>query len=212
MTNITNKTIALAGVFQCARMVSQIANKGIVDSHDLETIVRSTLNQNPSSTIAVFGNFANLHTGLHAMTQHLSNGVVQRDMNTARYVISLLHLARKVVKRNDVLTTIANRLERVQEQVDLYGIIHENVLANLAGIYSDTISTISPKVMVTGENHHLANPQNADKIRAILLGGIRAAILWQQAKGSRWQILLRRRLFVDEARRILEHEMSSHLH
>ncbi len=212
MKNITNKTIALAGVFQCARMVSQIANKGIVDSHDLETVVRSTLNQNPSSTIAVFGNFSNLHTGLHAMTQHLSDGVAQRDMNTARYVISLLHLARKVAKRDAVLATIANRLERVQEQVDLFGIIHENVLANLAGIYSDTVSTISPKIMVTGENHHLSNPQNADKIRAILMAGIRAAILWQQANGSRWQILLKRRLFVEEARRILEHEMSSHLH
>jgi len=212
MTNITDQTIALAGVFQCANMVSRIANKGMIDSHDLETIVRSTLNLNPSSTIAVYGDFANLHTGLHAMTQHLSDGVNQRDMNTARYVISLLHLARKVAKRNDVLNTISTRLERVQEQVDLFGVTHENVLANLASIYSDTISQLSPKIMVTGENHHLSNPQNADKIRAILMGGIRAAILWQQAQGSRWHILLRRKRFVNEARRILEHEMSNQLH
>ncbi len=212
MTNLTDKTIALAGVFQCANMVSQIANKGLVDSHDLETIVRSTLNLNPSSTIAVYEHFANLHSGLHAMTQHLGSSGSQRDMNTARYVISLLHLARKVAKRNDVLATISSRLERVQEQVDLFGVIHENVLANLAAIYSDTISNISPKIMVTGENHHLSNPQNADKIRAILMGGIRAAILWQQTGGSRWQILLQRKRFVEEAQRILEQEMSSRLH
>ncbi len=212
MTNLTDKTLALAGVFQCARLVSQIANKGIVDQYDLETIVRSTLNQNPDSTLAVYGNYVNINTGLHALIQHLSDGMAQRDMNTARYVISLLHLARKVWKRNNMLTAIATRLERVQEQVDLFGITHDNVLANLASIYSDTISTLSPKIMVTGDTHHLSNPQNADKIRAILMGGIRSAILWQQNNGSRWQILLKRRRYVDEARRILEYEMSNQLH
>ena len=212
MSNITDKTIALAGVFQCASMVSSIANKGIVDSHDLEVTVRSTLNLNPSSTLAVFGQFANLRTGLHALTQHLSEGVFQREMNTARYVISLLHLSGKISKRNDLLATISKRLERVEEQVELFGVVHENVLANLAGIYTDTVSTVSPKIMVNGESSHLSNPYNADKIRAILLAGIRAGILWGQAKGSRWQILLQRRSFVDEAHRILEHEMANQLH
>ncbi len=212
MINLTDKTLSLAGVFQCARMVSDIANKGMVDQYDLETIVRSTLNQTPESTLAVYSNYINLNTGLHALTQHLSDGVVQRDMNTARYVISLLHLSRKVWKRNNMLDTIASRLERVQEQVDMFGVTHDNVLANLASIYSDTVSTLSPKIMVTGENHHLNNPQNADKIRAILMGGIRSAILWQQNGGTRWQILLKRRRFVEEARRILDEEMSNQIH
>ena len=212
MKNLTNKTIALAGIFQSASMVTQIASKGIVDSHDLEIAVLSTLNQNPSSTVAVFGGIDNLRTGFHALTTHLSDAALQRDANTARYVISLLHLSRKLLKNEPMLNTIAQRLVRVQEQADMFGVIHENTLSNLASIYSDTVSTLSPRIIVTGEDAHLTNPSNADKIRAILMAGIRSGILWLQVGGSRWQILLKRRFFVQEAARILENEMNKSLH
>lgn len=212
MKNLTNKTIALAGIFQSASLVTQIASKGIVDSHDLETAVRSTLNMNPSSTAAVYNGVDNLRTGFHTLCSHLGEGALQRDANTARYVISLLHLSRKLLKNDAMLATISQRLERVQEQVDMFGVTHDNTLANLASIYSDTISTLSPKVIVTGEDSYLTSPGNADKIRAILLSGIRSGILWLQVGGSRWQIVLKRRFFVQEATRILENEMNQSLH
>ena len=212
MKNLTNKTIALAGIFQSANMVAQIASKGIVDSHDLETIVRGTLNMNPSSTAEVFGSMDNLRTGFHALTTHLGDSPVQKDANTARYVISLLHLSRKLSKKPALLDTISDRLVRVQEQADMFGLTHDNTLSNLASIYSDTVSTMAPKIIVTGEDAYLTNPNNADKIRAILMAGIRAGILWLQVGGSRWQILLKRQLFVKEAARILEHDMNQNLH
>lgn len=212
MKNLTDKTIALAGIFQSASLVTQIASKGIVDSHDLETAVRSTLNMNPSSTAAVYNGVDNLRTGFHTLCSHLGEGALQRDANTARYVISLLHLSRKLLKNDAMLATISQRLERVQEQVDMFGVTHDNTLANLASIYSDTISTLSPKVIVTGEDSYLTSPGNADKIRAILLSGIRSGILWLQVGGSRWQIVLKRRFFVQEATRILENEMNQSLH
>ncbi len=212
MKNLTDKTIALAGIFQSASLVTQIASKGIVDSHDLETAVRSTLNMNPSSTAAVYNGVDNLRTGFHTLCSHLGEGAFQRDANTARYVISLLHLSRKLLKNDAMLATISQRLERVQEQVDMFGVTHDNTLANLASIYSETISTLSPKVIVTGEDSYLTSPGNADKIRAILLSGIRSGILWLQVGGSRWQIVLKRRFFVQEATRILENEMNQSLH
>jgi len=211
MKNLTNKTIALAGIFQSANMVSQIASKGVVDIRDLETAVQSTLNLNPGSTLAVYGNMENLRTGFHVLCSHLAEGSIQRDTNTARYVISLLHLSRKLSKNPSMLSVIAQRLQKVQEQTEMFGATHDNTLSNLASIYSDTISTLSPRVIVTGEDAYLTNPQNADKIRAILLAGIRAGILWLQVGGSRWQILFKRRFFVQEAKRILEHEMNSSL-
>lgn len=212
MKNLTNKTIALAGIFQCASMVSDIASKGVVDSHDLETIVRGTLNMNPGSTAAVFGHMENLRTGFHAVSTHLGDGAFQKDANTARYVISLLHLSRKLSKKAALLDTISQRLLRVQEQADMFGLIHNNTLSNLASIYSDTISTLSPRIIVTGEDAYLTNPLNADKIRAILMAGIRSGILWLQTGGNRWQILLKRQLFVKEAVRILDNEMNRNLH
>jgi len=86
------------------------------------------------------------------------------------------------------------------------------VIANLAGIYADTVSQIPPKIMVSGDSSVLSNPDNADKIRAILLAGIRSAVLWAQLGGNRWQILFNRRTFIEQARRLLSEEMNPHLH
>ncbi len=206
MSTITEKTIALAGIFQAAAVVNQIAVKGIVDEHDLMTAITSILNQNPSSSLEVFGEYENLRTGLYTLIAQLNDGQI-RDMNIARYAISLLHLQNKLRKREDMLKNIASRISRAQEQAGIFGVTHTNVLANLASIYSDTISQLPPKIMVSGESNYLSNPTNADKIRATLLAGIRAAVLWHQLGGSRWQILFKRKQFIKEARRILDNEM-----
>ena len=206
MTSITEKTIAIAAVFQAAALVNQIATKGIVDEHDLKTAIQSILNLDPESTLGVFGNYENLRTGLYTLIAHLNDGQ-QRDMNVARYVISLLHLQRKLSKRQDMLESISKGVTRAQEQANMFGLTHSNVMANLASIYADTISMLAPKIMVSGESSYLTNPTNADRIRALLLAGMRAAVLWQQVGGSRWQILFKRKQIIAEARRILDNEM-----
>ena len=61
--------------------------------------------------------------------------------------------------------------------------------------------------MGSGEHNYLANPANADRIRALLLAGMRSAVLWRQLGGSRWQILFKRKHIITEARRILDNEM-----
>ena len=71
---------------------------------------------------------------------------------------------------------------------------------------------MAPKIMVSGENQHLSNPDQANKIRALLLAGMRSAVLWAQLGGSRWQILLQRRRLTEEAERILNEEILRQLH
>jgi high frequency lysogenization protein len=70
--------------------------------------------------------------------------------------------------------------------------LHPNLLANLADIYSRTLSTLQPRIMVRGEPLYLNNPDNQNRIRTLLLAGIRAAWLWRQVGGSRWKILFGR--------------------
>ena len=57
--------------------------------------------------------------------------------------------------------------------------------------------------MVNGSQVHLNNPENANRIRALLLAGIRAAILWRQSGGSRWKLLVQRNALLREARSLL---------
>ncbi len=61
--------------------------------------------------------------------------------------------------------------------------------------------------MVKGEEKFLSQTNNANKIRALLLSGIRSAVLWRQVGGNRWQLLLKRKYFVSEANRILRDEI-----
>jgi len=212
MEKVRDKTLALAGVFQCAALVHQLATSGTVDQHDFSTCIRSTLDLNPLTTQSVYGSLENLRTGLHTLVQYLGEQPGQRDPNIARYVISLLHLQRKLRKRSTMLNAISDGVERAKKQSEIFGLTHDNVIANLAGIYTDTISNIPPKIMVSGDSSALSNPDNANRIRALLLAGIRSAVLWTQLGGTRWQILFNRRTFSEQARRILDEEMNPHLH
>ena len=206
MKKLTDKTLALAGVFQCASMVHQLASRGQFDDNDLATCVRSTLALDPPTTLAVFGKVADLRLGLQTLVNQIGDQPAARDVQIARYVISLLLLERKLNKDERMLATLRERLYRAKQQSEIYGYTHENVLANLAGIYVDTISQLRPKIMVLGDESHLTNPKHTARIRTILLAGIRAAVLWSQVGGSRWQILWQRKVFVREAQRLLDKE------
>lgn len=212
MGSLRDKTLALAGVFQSAKLVHQIAISGIADQHDMRVMISSALDLNPTSVMDIYGSVENLRTGLHSLIEQLGDQAGQKDIHIARYVISLLHLQRKLARRRNMLDTISTGIERAKLQSEMFDITHDNVLANLAGIYGETISQIPPKIMVSGDGNYLSNRSNADKIRAILLAGIRSAVLWSQLGGSRMQILFKRRMFVNEARRLLDEEINPHLH
>jgi high frequency lysogenization protein len=57
--------------------------------------------------------------------------------------------------------------------------------------------------MVNGEHVHLTRKENADRIRALLLAGLRAAVLWRQSGGGRLLMLLRYKKLIAEAQRLL---------
>jgi len=58
--------------------------------------------------------------------------------------------------------------------------------------------------MVRGAELYLQNPDNQNRIRALLLGGVRAAMLWRQVGGKRRHILFNQRQIAAEARAYLK--------
>ena len=80
---------------------------------------------------------------------------------------------------------------------------HSNTVARFADLYLKNISTLSPRIMVNGDPVHLNNSENANRIRALLLAGIRAATLWRQSGGGRLTLLLRRSPLLRETRMLL---------
>ena len=78
------------------------------------------------------------------------------------------------------------------------------LIEKLAELYAQTISTLGPRILVNGEQGYLANSLIAAKVRGALFAGIRAAFLWRQLGGRRWQLLFQRRKIAAAAGRILE--------
>jgi len=196
-SNTQNRAIALAAIFQCVDGVIQIAQKGQVDQALFKTCINSVLEDNADSAVGLYGSLDNLKTGLKSMLYQLGSGQLtpdgkQKDMEATRYVLGLLHLEKKLHNNPAAFKELLTGIEDTQKKLEFFDANHENIVSALADLYANKISTIGPKIMVKGEQSHLANPKNASKIRALLLAGIRAAVLWRQAGGNRWKLLLER--------------------
>ncbi len=198
------RTIALAGIFQNCKQVQTLASSGKVDGFYLDVAVKAILNTSPDDTLQVFQGIAGIRDGLTLVQQQLGNGDTKRNTELTRYSISVLFLANKLLKDQAMLKQLSDGIDKAQGQVEHFGIDHSNIYASLGGLYSDTISQLNPRIMVAGEPEYLNNPDNANKVRTFLLGSIRAAVLWQQLGGSRWQLLLKRKQIVDIAKTLAQ--------
>ncbi len=194
---ITNQTIALAGISQACATVDQLATTGQTDNDVLETLINSILQTDPESVLAVYGGLEGIRPGLTLLKQQLTG---QRPANPqqARYAGLLFILEKQLSNRPDMLNTIAQGIDKARLQADRFGLLHDNVLANLGDLYHQTLSTIPPRIMVNGNPPYLSNQGIVNKIRASLLAGIRSAILWRQCGGARWKFFLFRQKYQDE--------------
>lgn len=202
--NWTDITLALAGVFQAATLVDQLAKTGYLQTDAQKALIETLFVTNPDSTLAVFGNSpANLEVGLRALSDALVHQSKSNHADVLRYVLGLQHIQKQLLSRQDMLNTIASRLQQAQHQSEHFGINHENVMASLADIYSDTISTFKFRIQVMGDFNYLQQTRIANQVRALLFAGVRSATLWRQVGGTRFQMLLKRKKIVETAQKLL---------
>ena len=201
--NLTNQTIALAGLTQAVEAVSNLAKSGTTDTDDLETCIASLLKINADDVTEVYGGLDKLKRGFLLLDRQLGP---HETVNTelARYAAALIYLEGKFQRQEAMQKSIRSGLERATVQAVHFGLTHENVLSNIADLYQTSISQINPRIMVMGEPRHLENPIVANKIRALLLAGIRSAWLWRQCGGSKLGFLWNRRKLREEAKRLLK--------
>ena len=206
----TDRTIALAGLFQATSLVNEIAFTGNADPADFETCIQSLFRKDVATAEDTYGSTAQLETGLQALLEQLEGrsaapGQTTRPkvLDVTKYAIGIMVLERKLRKNPEMLQRIGEGIDRAQAQAEHFTATHENVVASLAHLYTETISTLQPRIMVNGEHAHISNPAQADRIRALLLAAIRAAILWRQCGGNRWQLFFKRRRILEEVRKLL---------
>lgn len=202
MADYQDITIAYAGVCQAATLVQQFAHKGTVDRESFKHSLNSLLVTQPESTLSVFGNdLSHLSVGIETVLSQTGGGNGKLDAEVGRYWISLLSLSQKLSKNVEAKQQLAQRLQQLERQLPLYedNILADQMITNMAAIYSDIISPLGSKIHVVGMQDYLVRPDIQHKIRASLLAGIRAGILWQQVGGNRWQFLFSRKKILNQA-------------
>ena len=197
-----DQTLALAGIYQAASLVKQIANSGMANSAHIEASIETMFRFDADSVEQVYGSVAGVSHGVKVLLQHLKDKS-NRDLEITKYVFSLLMLERKLSANNRMLDEIDQRLKKIEAQFDFFSLNHENTFAKIGQLYKDTISTLGPKIIVSGEQPYLSNDINASKVRTLLLAGIRSAVLWRQCGGSRWQFLFGQKNYINECEKIL---------
>lgn len=206
--NTRNRTLALAALFQALDGVNQIAASGRVDHELFSSAINSLLAENSSSIEDLYGGLPNLRIGLRSLLYQLGGDTspdgTPKNTDTTRYAINLLYLEKKLQQNPDVFRQLLDGIANAQQQLDFFEPTHENIVARLAEVYTSTISKIGPRIIIKGDQVHLGNPDNAAKIRVLLLAAIRAALLWRQADGSRWKLLLARGSMQKMARSLLK--------
>ncbi len=203
LNTVTHQTIALAGIAQSVALVQQLATTGSADSSALEASIASLFVNDEHGVENVYGGLSGLKLGLEQLNNQLT-GLKIANPEQARYAASLVFLENQLSKQPALLKTIFTGIERAQTQSEHFGLLHENVLANLGEIYKTTISTLQPRIMVNGEQEYLSRPDIVNKIRACLLAGIRSAILWKQCGGTRWKFLFYRKKIQAELQKLLQ--------
>ena len=162
-----DRVIALAALLQASSLVQGIAQTGQVDPDAFAACVVSLLKIDADSSEAVYGGMSNLRLGLRLLCEHLRR---PRDMEITRYVINLLVLERKLARRPDLLRQIRAGIEtslaRLRQipgaDATLMADFTEldTLAAGFAELYTATISTLTPRILVNGKPLYLTNPAN----------------------------------------------------
>ncbi len=72
--SIENRTLALAGMFQSADLVRQIARQGLLDQAQFEATIQSLLKIDADSVEDVYGGLSGLKAGLQVLCGQLGGG------------------------------------------------------------------------------------------------------------------------------------------
>ncbi len=198
-----DKTIALAGVYQAAACAHELAQSGAVSRRDcFAGSINSLFVVDPDSTPAVFNNDMNrVALGLRTLIKSFNKD--KAYLNIIKYVLTLLNLQSKFINNDAMVRQVQHGIQ----QASHLGSFDEHetaIIEILAATYSKTISQLQPRVIIAGQPYHLKNNEVTEQIRAILLAGIRSAVLWKQVGGSHLQLLFKRKAYIQQAEQLLK--------
>lgn len=196
-----NQALALAGIFQATSLCKNLATFGRCDSAELAVLLGSILKLEATSVTDVYGSIESMRPGLQVLQSQLNPVNRERDLDLSRYAIALIQLGTNMQSHRNTMNQIQRGIAHAKT-LD-FDIDDPTMINNLAEIYRQNISHLSPRIMISGEPAHLDREEIAAKIRATLLAGLRSVILWRQCKGTRPGLIFNRGKYLKAAEYLL---------
>ena len=208
--SFNDRTLALAGIFQSATLVHQLATTGQADDDATLVSIESLFKIDADDVPSVFSGTAGVSLGLRTLADFAGSNKSEANMAMLAYVFSLMHLTHKLLRKPDLLEQLSTLIKGVHRQKDYFDStepdsgINATLLSRFADIYSETISTLKPRIIVKGNPEYLQQEDIVNRIRCLLLAGSRAAVLWEQLGGGRIHFLFKRKQFAVTAQELLK--------
>ena len=197
MNLIEQRTIALAGLFQACQQVQALARTGVADQAAFDSSLQSILILDAVNTAAVFGGIEGVRSGLSLIEDGVMNSPQGEKVELLRYAMSLMQLQGQLYRDEAAFAEFGQSVER------LSSVSTDELVGACSALYQKYISDMRPQIIVQGEQNYLQQEEIPPRVRALLLAGVRAAVLWQQKGGSRFKLLWERTRMRNAARSLL---------
>jgi len=203
------QTVALAAVVQSAALVTKLAVHGNASQTELLASVNPLLVLNPRTEADVYPNLGHLNLGLRSLHDMYQQVKAPENAGMVRYTLGMLLLRNKLEANPSMQEAIRVGLQgihplqlipenatpwRMEDEEKTEGQLgQEQTFEQLATLYQDTISRLAHRIQVEGQMDYLQNEYVANRVRSLLLAGIRSAVLWHQLGGRRWRLIFYRK-------------------
>lgn len=203
-----DRTMALAGIFQATELVRQAANHGTWSGYAADTCVDSLLAIEAESVDDIYGGANRLRLGVETLV-----GVLQGDRRyreSLGYAVAIMQLETHFRKNTAMQSMVGSELSGIgamAHEQDGFELEEHELLdlkaAKIAALYADTISTLSPRIVVNGRPQYLQVERTVNWIRTLLFSGLRSAVLWRQLGGGRFSLMFGRKKMLEQAQTLL---------
>jgi high frequency lysogenization protein len=194
--SIPNITLGLAGIFQAAELVKQIARQGFAQETPFQSSISSIFTLNAQTTEEVFGGVSGVRLGLEMLLAQLGGTNQKRDIESLRYAMGIIDLQRRFMRDKKLPHQLHDGLQHIEIKQEN---IEKQTIFEIAELYTSTLSTLPFRIQVFGNPQYLQEEEKAARIRALLLAGVRSAVLWEQKGGGRWHLLFNRTKILKQA-------------
>ena len=198
-----DRTLALAGVFQAAELVRQAANHGTWSGYAASSSLDTLFKLEVGSIAEIYGGTARMRLGIETMLAVLQGE--NRYAESLRYSVGLLQIEKKLRQSTRLQGVVGERLIDIsQTGEELEQHEREDLQAHdISLLYTETISELTPRIVVNGKPQYLKNERTVDWVRTLLLTGLRSATLWHQLGGGRFELMFGRKKIMQEAESLL---------